>query len=358
MSVTETARALNLVQVYIERQAAIPEFVTISGMEDRYRRALIAEWTQASQRAIAKVIRAAGEVQEEALGAWAGQVPDLLVDAFRAEGWPSVDLQEMSREVIEVSYRLSADVIARRVAGTEGPILGSLKKVQKADPEPTISAAFDVVDDDAMSWLSESQVFWLRHHFDPATVDEIRRAGALSLSGLSQAEAARALRAFAERAFGVGAFSKMSADYFDGVAVNAATTARVSGSILQMRTLGVTTYEYVAILDERTSDICRALDGKRFSVTQASDRIESMVSGPVDPSTVRALHKWEPRKFGAILEAQGVDLKPGVPLTPAQSRTVAANGFAFPPQHFRCRSTVDISFSEDAVESDGSALPG
>ena len=356
MSVSETARALNLVQVHIERQAAIPEFVTISGLEDRYRRALLAEWKQASQRAIAVVLRALRAQQEEALGAWAGQVPELLVDAFREQGWPSTDLQGMSREVISTVYHLSADVIARRVAGEEPPILGSLKAVQKADPE--IAATFGTVDEDALTWLGDSQVFWLRRHFDPATIEEIRMAGALSLSGLTQKEAADALRKWAEKAFGVGAFSGLSEDYFEGVAVNAATTARVSGSLLQMRSLGVTTYEYVAILDERTSDICKALDGKRFSVTAAADRIEDMVTGPVDPQAIRSLHKWEPRKFGTILEAQGVDLKPGQALTAAQSQTVMRNGFAFPPQHFRCRSTVDISFGEDAVDLETPALTG
>jgi hypothetical protein len=344
------ARTLNLVQISIERQAAIPEFVTIAGIESRLERAMFAEWSELARDAITRVIRDAPDpLTQEYLH----EVPGMLINGFR--GWPSRDLMTQARESVEQVYKLSAQVIARKASGAVGYKGRDLRlKAENEVAATEVIPTFDTADTDAMNWLARSQVFWMGQHFDLDTVGAIRQTAWLDLVGRSGAEVGKVLKAEAEDIFGVGAFADKGRAYFEGVAVNAATTARVSGSVLQMRGLAITHYVFMAVLDERTTEICQHMDGKTFSVSEAADRIDQMVQSG-DPNAVKSMHGWDPGGFLDKLTAQGVDLKPDVPLSAEHASIVMRQGFAFPPLHFRCRSTVDIGYSTDEPPPD--AIP-
>lgn len=349
-SAAAIARTWNVVQVEIERRAAVPEFVTISGMEDRLQRGMFAEWAEKAEAAITATLDGAPATLTRE---WLASVPAHLEAGFK--GWPSDDLVAMTREVVEETYRLSAQVIARKRAGVDGYDRELRLKAAAFDLAPSFSTA----DRDAMGYLAQSQVFWLGEHYEEDTVEDIRRAGWVELAGRSGKDAGTQLRRMAEDRFGVGAFDHKGRAYFEGVAVNAATTARVTGSLLQMRDLQVTTYVFMAVLDERTTEVCQHMDGKSFSVTEATDRIDQMVASR-DPRAVRDLHGWDPGGFLERLAGEGVHPVPGQDLTAGDASKVMRAGFAFPPLHFRCRSTVDIGFSEgtEPVEVRTGPKPG
>lgn len=328
-------RHLNKVETYLERQAAVPEFATMSRMEERLERAAFGEWSERANAVIASTLSAAPSTLTDA---YLESVPSRLIRGFGV--WPSEDLDGLTREVVDETYRLSAQVILRKHEGAEG-YQRELVFRQEGDTAGIVPT-FTTPDEDAIAYLGESQVFWMREHFDTDTVTSIRAAGWTELSGLSGRRAGEKLRKLAERQFGVGAFALGGRSYFEGVAVNAATTARVVGGMFQMRDLGIQEYVFVSVLDERTTPVCEHMDGKRFPVDASAARMDTIVESG-DPQAIRDLHPWRPDSFRDDLAALGVDLRPGVALSGNDAATVVNAGFAFPPLHFRCRSTVDIA---------------
>ncbi|MBR2587012.1 minor capsid protein [Candidatus Saccharibacteria bacterium] len=64
--------------------------------------------------------------------------------------------------------------------------------------------------------------------------------------------------------------------------------------------LGIKKFRFVATLDERTSDICRAMDGKEFSVKEADQGENAPPLHPYCRSTiVPVVEGWEPQERGA-----------------------------------------------------------
>lgn len=326
-------RELNKVETYIEHAAAVPEFAIMMRMERRLHEAALGEWTERSNVAIAKMVRAAPATLTEA---FLKSVPGRLQSGF-GKSWPPKSLKALVADVVEETYRLSKTVIAKKDAGRKGYQKPLVFKVDTA----AIAGAFTVLDEEAVAALTDSQVFWLGQHFDATTVEAIRDAGWIDLVGRSGAEAGEALRRRAEKSFGVGAFAAHGNAYFNGVAINAATTARVTGAMFEMRDLGITKYRVVSVLDERTTPICVHLDGKLFSVDDAAARMDKIV-GSGTPEEIKDLHPWRPNDFLTDLSDVGVDLKPGVQLSDAAAVKTAEAGFGFPPYHFGCRTTVDI----------------
>lgn len=336
------ARALCACEASVRKAATLPELAEMESFEAAYSRAMIAEWQEKSNTAIARAVRLlpAGPVEP----ARAKALADDLVDGF--VGWPSRDLQRLAGETVANVYRLAAQLIARRVKGQyKRPVL---KADELVDLPIELAPNFSLVDHAAVESLTNSQVFWLRQHFSNDTVIAIQDAGLEDLAGMDAKEAGEVLRNRAEKLFGVGAFDNMGRAYFSGVATNAATTARVTGSIFEMRTLGVSHYTFIAVDDERTTEICRHLDGKTFKVVEAAETIDEIL-GASNPDEVRKLHGWKPDTFNDILAKDKVQVYPGAPLSPDDASKVVAAGFAFPPLHFRCRSMVDIAESSEIL---------
>ncbi|MGB0685655.1 MAG: hypothetical protein ACPGQD_05655, partial [Planctomycetota bacterium] len=111
--------------------------------------------------------------------------------------------------------------------------------------------------------------------------------------------------------------------YFDVVASSAIVRARSFGAVAGMVDAGVATYRYVSVLDERTSDVCRHLHGKVWTVEQAvGQAMRVMVAdGPED---MKAAAPWPRYADVAELDEDGL----------------AAMGVILPPVHGRCRSTI------------------
>ncbi len=322
------ARLWNTMEVQVSKADQVPEFVVIGEMEDKLRRAMMSEW---EEKATVAVERAIGDPPNELDAEYLTALPGQIISGFR--GWPSKSLRQLTDDVVRETYELSAQAVARKESGVEGY---QRALVRKAD------ARFSTPDLEAMKYLSESQVFWLDNHWSVDVVEDIRAAAWLELMGQSGANAGAELRRRVEQRFGIGAFSHLSDLYFEGVAVNAATTARVSGSVLQMEALGIEKLVFVSVLDERTTEICQCMDGKEFSVSEAAERINSMVKSG-DPRAVQSMHAWNPRGFKDVLSGVGVTVEPGVAINDTDASKIMDSGFALPPLHGRCRSTIDIA---------------
>ena len=88
---------------------------------------------------------------------------------------------------------------------------------------------------------------------------------------------------------------------------------------------GYNRYRYNAILDNRTSEICKTLNGRVFPIREGLDATER------------------------ILKTKPQDLKNNFPFAKSAndinnktSQELAALGYTVPPQHFNCRSSITL----------------
>jgi len=321
--------------------AYVPEERQIATMELALYRAMWSEWQEKANTAIAiatATISSSGTVTKEK----AETARDRLIEGFK--NWPSKRLSALMESTVSQTYRLSEQALLRKAAGKPGYKNASL--VAKAIGTAQLKPSFNTMDEEAVAWLKESQVFWLGEHFDPITVQLIRDYSMTELEGLPGKEAGAKLRDVAEAMYGVGAFADRGQWYFQGTAVNASTTARVTGTIRQMQKIGVTRYEIVNPMDERTTEICRDMNGKVMEVSAAAGVLDDLMKAK-DPGAIKDIHGWDPRGYKDQFDKIGIDITAGSPFPTGKDKDIAKLGFALPPYHFMCRTTVDIS--TDAV---------
>lgn len=188
-------------------------------------------------------------------------------------------------------------------------------------------AGFSLVDQDAISGLTNSGLYWVGNHYgDALDQDKLLAATeAMIRSGKGRVEGGKLL----EQAF-LGEFHK-SDSYWRGLAATAATRSRSFGAMSGMEAAGATRYEYVNPLDERTSAVCEALDGTSFTV-KGSLELRDKLLAVDNPEDWKAISPW-PKPQDLV----GLD---GELLGSAE---LQAKGIAWPPLHFHCRSSVDVT---------------
>lgn len=275
-------------------------------------------------------------------------------------------VEELFEELIRLSYALGRLYIRGRDAQIRAtgklpppPELG-IRKAKKS-PAATIVASFDfeLADEKALEQLGANQTLWLRDNLGsvvtPVAVQDkiVESATKLVESGAAAAAIGQKLRSEMESAFGVGMWEGKSLGYWQGVVDYAATSAAVAGQFAEMQAIGWTRYEIVNPMDERTTPICQMMNGKTALVEDAVALQAKMDAIPGTVGTggaaIDAMKEIKPfasgGKSSAITsEVGGIKASGAQDLTPAQSKDLAAAGFAFPPFHFRCRSFVDIAF--------------
>lgn len=233
----------------------------------------------------------------------------------------------------------------RRLPAVEGSL-----RVDKAAPVKATRAiasySLNLEDRRAIDALEEVHLLWFRKggaaYLDTGAVGV--KAKEILESGRSGLDVANALHRVVERHYGVGFFAEKGLNYWAGVAEHASTTAGISGQLRQMVELGFTRYTVTNPVDERTTKVCQAMNGKTLLVSDGVRNLDKML----EASSVEGVIAAKPFVSGgspAQLErAIGERLSAGdKDLSAKQSGALAAAGFAMPPYHFRCRSYVDVA---------------
>jgi SPP1 gp7 family putative phage head morphogenesis protein len=150
-----------------------------------------------------------------------------------------------------------------------------------------------------------------------------------------------------------------SRDYWEVVSMVFTNRARTYTQLGAFEEAGIERYRFEAILDEVTSEVCRFMHGKVFTVERAVDRFRE-VERARDPELIREVQPFVQvgadregnqvlfyerggrRRAVARVDEPAVGQRDEVgrysrALTPAQ---LEAAGVAVPPLHGRCRSTI------------------
>ncbi|EMP80039.1 phage protein F-like protein [Leptospira santarosai str. CBC1531] len=145
---------------------------------------------------------------------------------------------------------------------------------------------------------------------------------------------ADAIKALKER-LGVDLKNTEITERIEDIFRNKIYTSQNFSRIQRMQVLGITEVEVVAIMDAKTSPICRELNGRKFQVSEMNDFVEEFISKPVDENF------WD-----SYRQPTAQDLKEFPSMS--SSDVLKKMNVKAPPFHFRCRTTI-VMFTKSVV---------
>ena len=214
------------------------------------------------------------------------------------------------------------DAFAQTVAGsvTEVNLKGYQLGVMEA---ASLKAGFSVINQAAIDWLDEHQIFWVKSHFDRLLAGDVAKAGqSVIRDGLSRDAAASYFQKLFKDKFDVASYA-----YWDGFANHVTTRAREFGNVEGYVRSGAKFLRVVAVLDHRTSGVCRYMNNRIIKVADAVELRDKMMAAE-NPEDVKAI-----APFLKEDEVKG---------TKTSSLKNVSLGYALPPYHFDCRSRTVI----------------
>jgi SPP1 gp7 family putative phage head morphogenesis protein len=140
--------------------------------------------------------------------------------------------------------------------------------------------------------------------------------------------------------------------YWEVIGTSFANRARTTTQLSAYAEAKVQTYRFVAVIDDRTSQICRYLNNRIFRVKPALARLRK-AEELTDPQAIRNALPWVNLKtdshgrLGLFFDRAGrsnrvawVDRDTGEFTEGLSDDELEAAGVAVPPLHARCRSTI------------------
>jgi hypothetical protein len=316
----------------VSKAVSVSEVAQIARIEVRMRKALLVKWTaRASEASVS-----AGAVYKSS-----GSLKGAFAACDKAMNKWDDDVRANYAQSLSDVYKLARRAAHNKATGKSKASLQYVVPgivVAKAAPKSggakgSVHFSFDVVDERAIEKLGKQELWWIgdayknvaptiREAVEPKVVGGMsRKVGGDLVAKLIQERLAD---------FRIpNGFKGSSERYFEGLAANAVTAARVGGQLGSFIKLGVTSYELVNPMDSRTSDICNELNGTVFQVADAGAQLEKLGKAQT-PDQFKAIKPWLSLDKISSLVSRGAG-------------ALSKAGQMFPPFHFRCRTTVDVS---------------
>ena len=209
--------------------------------------------------------------------------------------------------------------------------------LRRSDPSLEISASLTQADEAAIAALSDQHVFWVGEYWDTHLSSRISATVSREAleAGLGRNEVGAILRGVVSGEFPAvavpGTWNGTTAGYFEMMAGTVRNVSSNFGALNVMAEAEIERYVISAVLDSRTSDICRFMDGREFSVSQGRSQMNRYL-GAREPHDVREVAGWVSSDEAQTFAGSGSD--------DSQRAGLASAGLALPPYHGRCRTVV------------------
>jgi SPP1 gp7 family putative phage head morphogenesis protein len=206
----------------------------------------------------------------------------------------------------------------------------SYKLSSEEDQFIGMKISFTPMDQQNIEMIKSQQVFWLKNHYDSAVSKKMQDVLNQAFeNNLTNEELADNLQdEFKD-------IMKAGRPYFEGLAEHTGLRIREFGRLKNYEKIGATHYKIVAVMDERTSDICRALDGKIFPLQPALKTMEAMFKIQENYSFEEA--KDHLKELAPFVREDQIE-------TDSQGNPIGVRGShtPFPPFHWRCRTRTVV----------------
>jgi SPP1 gp7 family putative phage head morphogenesis protein len=271
--------------------------------------------------------------------------------------------------------RDAAPAVAKVIQG-EGPaIVLATKNAANAEYKLKIHPNFDTVDDAAVHFAATSQANFIRDAMGKRAVAHSQTARDVVAKGLEAGfdkyEIAKELGAALNQTD-----AARSNAYWTLIASVFVSRSRSYATLRSFDEAGISAYQFEAVLDEVTSEICRFMHGKVFQVAPSIARFHD-VEALSDPEGVKDLQPWASvgktddggsalyyqangqRNVIARVDSSGVGQKDGVG-TYSHGMTnveISDAGLSCPPLHGHCRSIMVPVFGAAAPRPEEPSAP-
>jgi len=277
-----------------------------------------------------KYDRMAMRLANQMLGAWDEQTKFALADVIRSikgtgpyKKTGPITPAEIKKKLDDISQIMGEDVISvmRNPVNrfTEEIYFGELAEIAGT------SAAFNVIDERAIAWAQQNTMYWVGEHYgtmQSKTIGEI--AAKVLEEGMDRNAAGLFLRKNLGKQF------KRSNAYWDLLSNHVVTRSREFGRTAAYEKAGVNYIRISAVIDHRTSKICKELNGKIIPVSWNINLRDKLINSK-NPEDVKKIAPW---MKDAEIEKKIVGKK--VKDMPKH--------VGMPPYHARCRTrTVKAS---------------
>lgn len=218
---------------------------------------------------------------------------------------------DMSPKELEILYQIMAKKSLKMIA----------QKLNKR-----LIFSFDTVDKEAISSMRKG-FYWMGVEYNEALQTKLKDLIEKTFKGeIANEEIGAVLR----DEFGtiIGA----NESYFKGVAEHISLQSQNISRVMQGKKYGVKYYKVVAVMDSRTSEICRSMNGRIIPASHLENQVQKILSAK----------NMSQKKNAAIWQSKAYN---------GRSDKMDAN-FGLPPYHFRCRTKVVPVWIEDE-EVDG-----
>jgi SPP1 gp7 family putative phage head morphogenesis protein len=320
---------LTEIDVVIAKALGVSEVAQIARLETLLRKFIHDKWKARAKRAVKAAVAATKA------GKNASQVTSAVNKEMRR--WGS-DVSNRVGSEFERAYRLA------RIAGYKkatGQIKSSLtydtkqfQALRKAKGE--VLPSFTLVDQKAIKSLRKKILFWVFDNYDENVQDKIREVAedVMIKHGRNRAVAGKVIGERLTKT--LGTVRGANPAYFEALAANTVTTARVHGQLRSFIEADVDKYEINNPRDRRTCKVCNHMDGKVFSVEQGTSQMEKELESKT-PEAFKAVHPWM-----HIKQVKTISSKPGA-VGAKDAGALSKAGFSLPPFHYRCRCTIDLA---------------
>lgn len=247
-----------------------------------------------------------------------------VVKDFYQEALDVLDKSGSTEQAIEYLQKKTGDLPqkARRLAEDSlADLTGKLYKsgLYHAARGLALDVSLALVDKDAISVLGQQNLFWLGKHYS----DDVKNKIDTMLTEYFQEGLTRAK--FAARIEeNLSDLVKHDGRYWSDLADHMATKVREMGRVSTYEQSGIEYVKVKAVMDDKTSDICRDMHGRIISVKRLVEQRDTILAAK--------------SKMELMDAAQWIDDFKG-------KTSDLPDGVGMPPYHWRCR-TITVAYFE------------
>lgn len=271
-----------------------------------------------------KYDRLAAELQDVLLLGWDSATKQAINDVIRSikgrEQFTNADLDKMINDLRPLlGLKFSNDMAAPLQEIHLSSYGLGVEDIIKTKP------TFTLIDEKALDMLQRHNVYWVRNFYDAQLSERIVELGSQVIEqGLPREEAGQLF----EDAFS-GQFQSYSWRYWQGFSNHVVTRSRELGAVEGYVQAGAEFLQVRAVLDYRTTPICREMHGRIIPTGKAVKLRDSLIDAE-SPEDVKKIAPW---------------LEPDQVRGKKSSRL--GQGLALPPYHFNCRTRTVVYVPTD-----------
>ncbi len=201
----------------------------------------------------------------------------------------------------------------------------SLESYTKGHADIGIQFEFNTVDKKALYWLTQKDAkqFWIGDSYN-TWINKFLNEMSVEVmkQGMGRVDAGK----YFESILGEGFNRKRY--YWEMLAEHVVTRSREFGKVSAYEKAGITEVKIVAVIDHRTSAICRFLNGKVIEVNKLVKQRDNLMNAK-SVKGIKKLAPWYTDKQVSVFEGKNPDKIP--------------SSVGLPPYHARCRTRTVVN---------------